>query len=269
MGSQTSLLNIVLCESIPTSVLLSLYKLPSYNTWQQPRSSTTSLPRPYSTSTDMSNAFAAIAAQQQAAAAAAAANPVFYIPASRREEIRAYTVLKIYAVCHPKSAASGSGKTNHWTLSLDIGNGRSVRLDIQPNPQQSHTNGGSKALIVLSLLDYVVTNNAVRHDAVSVTYSRPVSWYIDYLASGGRFKYALCHSPRKKSVAERGSPILYNFWLMLERSIASNQNRQDERSHIFGLTPNLLGLQLVSTSRRDMDMTQRHLVPHIRLATHF
>jgi hypothetical protein len=115
---------------------------------------------------------------------------VFYIPASRREEIRAYTVLKIYAVCHPKSAASGSGKTNHWTLSLDIGNGRSVRLDIQPNSQQPHTNGGSKALIVLSLLDYVVTNNAVRHDAVSVTCSRPVSWYIEYLASGGRFKYA-------------------------------------------------------------------------------
>jgi hypothetical protein len=82
MGSQTSLLNIVLCESIPTSVLLSLYKLPSYNTWQQPRSSTTSLPRPYLTSTDMSNAFAAIAAQQQAAAAAAAAaaaNPVCFI----------------------------------------------------------------------------------------------------------------------------------------------------------------------------------------------
>jgi hypothetical protein len=77
------------------------------------------------------------------------------------------------------------------------------------------------------------------------------------------------HSPRKKSVAERGSPILYNFWLMLERSIASNQNRQAERSHIFGLTPNLLGLQLVSTSCRDVDMTQRHLVPHIRLATHF
>lgn len=131
-----------------------------------------------------------IAAQQQAAAAAAAANPVLYVPASARDEIRTYNVLKIYAVCHPKSAASGTGKTNHWTLSFDVGNGQGVRLDIQPNPLQTHTNGGMKAQIIVSRLNYVVTNNAERYDPVSVTYSRPVSWYIDYLASGGRFRYA-------------------------------------------------------------------------------
>jgi hypothetical protein len=109
---------------------------------------------------------------------------------SARDEIRTYNVLKIYAVCHPKSAASGTGKTNHWTLSFDVGNGQGVRLDIQPNPLQTHTNGGMKAQIIVSRLNYVVTNNAERYDPVSVTYSRPVSWYIDYLASGGRFRYA-------------------------------------------------------------------------------
>ncbi|OCK83771.1 hypothetical protein K432DRAFT_401764 [Lepidopterella palustris CBS 459.81] len=142
-------------------------------------------------STENSNLFAQIAAQQQAAAAAAAAaNPVSYIPASKRDEIRAQTVLKIYAVCHPVTPASGTGKTNHWTLSFDIGSGRGVRLDLQPNPQQPHTNGGSKAYIIISLLDYVVTSNAVRYDPVSVTYQRTVGWYIDYFASGGRFRYA-------------------------------------------------------------------------------
>lgn len=137
-----------------------------------------------------SNLFAQIAAEQQAAAAAAAANPVSYVPASGRDEIRAKMVLKVYAVCHPMTATSGNGKTNHWTLSFDIGNGQGVRLDIQPNPQRPHTNGGDKAHIVLSLLNYVVTRSAERYDAVSVTYQRPVSWYIDYLASAGRFRYA-------------------------------------------------------------------------------
>jgi len=88
------------------------------------------------------------------------------------------------------TVTSGNGKTNHWTLSFDVGNGRGVRLDIGPNPQQTHTNGGGKAWIVLSSLEYLVTRNAKRYDLIAVTYLRPIGWYMDYLASGGRFQYA-------------------------------------------------------------------------------
>lgn len=133
------------------------------------------------------NPLAQLAAQQRAAAAAA--NPVFYVPASERDQIRGYFVLKVYAVCHPKTSDSESGETNHWTLSFDIGNGESVGLDIQPDLSKSYTNGGFKASVIISYPECVVTNNA-RKDLVSVTYSRPVGWYVDYLASAGRFKYA-------------------------------------------------------------------------------
>ncbi|KAF2676660.1 hypothetical protein K458DRAFT_492313 [Lentithecium fluviatile CBS 122367] len=136
-----------------------------------------------------SNLFAQIAAQQQAALAAAAANPVTYVPASKTNEIREKLVLKIYAVCHPIMTTSGTGKTNHWTLSFDVGNRQGVRVDIQPDPRQHAANGGNKAYVIVSLLDYLITNKAERADPVSVTYQRSVGWYVDYLASGGRFKY--------------------------------------------------------------------------------
>ncbi|KAF1962483.1 hypothetical protein CC80DRAFT_161789 [Byssothecium circinans] len=135
------------------------------------------------------NLLAQIAAQQQAAAAAAAANPVSYIPTRNKDWIREQKVLSICAVCHPLTATSGTGKTNHWTLSFDIGNGQGIGFDIQPNYQQTHTGGGMKAFVVSSF-DYVVTPNAERSDLVKVTHSRPVSFYIDYLASRGRFRYA-------------------------------------------------------------------------------
>jgi hypothetical protein len=112
------------------------------------------------------------------------------VPASKKDELLAYTVQRIYAVCHPITRTSGTGQTTHWTLTFDVGEGKSVRMDIQPNPQQPHTNGGDKAYVILSLLDYLITSHAERHDLVSVTYGRPVSWYVDYLSTGGRFKYA-------------------------------------------------------------------------------
>jgi hypothetical protein len=140
----------------------------------------------------MSNLFAQIAAQQQAAAAAAA-NPVSYVPASRRDVIRAYPVLRLLAVCHPPTTTTGgTGITNHWTLTFEVSDSKSVRLDIQPNPNPSqiHTNGGQKAYVIVSELEYLVTTHAVRFDIVSVTYQRTVGWYIDYFAAGGRFRYA-------------------------------------------------------------------------------
>lgn len=97
---------------------------------------------------------------------------------------------KIYFVCHPLTAAVAAGGTNHWTMSLDVGDGQGVRFDLQPNPQQTHTNGGSKAHLIVSHLSYVVTQHAVRSDPVSVTYSRTVGWLIDYLISAGRLRYA-------------------------------------------------------------------------------
>ncbi|KAF1850956.1 uncharacterized protein K460DRAFT_400990 [Cucurbitaria berberidis CBS 394.84] len=142
-------------------------------------------------SNQISELFAQIAAQQRAAAATAAANPVSYIPRSKKEEIRAQLVLKIYAICHPMSDDSGNGATNHWTLSFDIGNGHGVSLNAQPNPQQPpHTSGGDKALITVSETKYVVPVDAIRDGLISVMHSRPVSWYIEYLASKGRFRYA-------------------------------------------------------------------------------
>lgn len=140
----------------------------------------------------MSNLFAQIAAQQQAAAAAATANPVSYVPPSRRDAIRAYPVLRLLAVCHqPTTIAGGTGKTNHWTLTFDVGDNTSVRLDIQPNSSiPLHTNGGQRAQVIVSELNYLLTTHAVRYDIVSVSFQRNVGWYIDYFAAGGRFRYA-------------------------------------------------------------------------------
>jgi hypothetical protein len=126
-----------------------------------------------------SNPLALLAAQQRAAREASAANPVSYVPASKKDEILAYTVQRIYTVCHPITPTSGNGQTNHWTLALDVGEGKSVGMDVQPNPQQPHTNGGDKAFVILSLLDHLITSDAERHDLVSVTYGRPVGWYVD------------------------------------------------------------------------------------------
>ncbi|KAH9861418.1 hypothetical protein J1614_011164 [Plenodomus biglobosus] len=121
---------------------------------------------------------------------AALANPISYVPPSKKDEILAYTVQRIYAVCQPITRTSGNGQTNHWTLTFDVGEGKSVGMDVQPNPQQPHTNGGDKAHVIVSLLDYLITIEAERCDAVSVTHGRTVGWYTDYLSTDGRFKYA-------------------------------------------------------------------------------
>ncbi|KAF2641395.1 hypothetical protein P280DRAFT_517598 [Massarina eburnea CBS 473.64] len=134
------------------------------------------------------NLFAQIAAQQQAAAASA--SPVSYILPSNKDWIRAQNVLKIYVVCHPITCTSGNGTTNHWTLVFDIGDGRSVEMNAQPDPQRPYINGGMKASIVISSLSYVVPSVAVRCDSVQVAHSRTVGFYVDYLESGGHFRYA-------------------------------------------------------------------------------
>lgn len=136
------------------------------------------------------NPLALIAAQQRAAREAAAAKPISYVPASKKDEILARTVQGIYAICHPISPTSGNGQTNHWTLIFDIGGGESVSMDVQPNPAQPHANGGDKAFVILSFLDHLIPTHAERYELVSVTYRRPVGWYVDYLSTTGRFKYA-------------------------------------------------------------------------------
>ncbi|KAF2650735.1 hypothetical protein K491DRAFT_608304, partial [Lophiostoma macrostomum CBS 122681] len=50
--------------------------------------------------------------------------------------------------------------------------------------------GGSKASVIISLVDCVVANDALRQDSISVTNKQPVGWFIDYLATKGRFRYA-------------------------------------------------------------------------------
>ncbi|KAH7406412.1 hypothetical protein DE146DRAFT_786260 [Phaeosphaeria sp. MPI-PUGE-AT-0046c] len=140
------------------------------------------------------NPLALIAAQQRAAREAATAKPISYVPPSKKGEILGYTVERIYAVCHPVSPTSGSGETNHWTMKFDVGEGKSVSLDIQPDPRRPHTNGGFKACVIVSLLGDHITVSAERYDLVSVTYGRPVSWYIDYFASAKRFRYAFAPS---------------------------------------------------------------------------
>lgn len=92
-----------------------------------------------------SNPLARLAAQQRAAREATTAEPISYVPVAKKDEILVYTVQRIYAICRPVSGTSETGETNHWTLTFDVGEGTSVRMDVQPNPQQPHTNGGFKA----------------------------------------------------------------------------------------------------------------------------
>ena len=139
---------------------------------------------------NMTSQWAQLVAAQNARNAAMASNPISYIPASMRQEIREKTVLKVFVVCDSITPRSGDGTTNHWTFAFDVDNGQSVRLDVQPDYNQRQPNGSMKSSVIVSwLADYVVPECAERADPVSVTRSRSLGWYIDCLQDGGRFKY--------------------------------------------------------------------------------
>lgn len=114
--------------------------------------------------------------------------PVQYIPANQKDYIRGLQVLEFSADAH---RVSSGAKTNHWALYLAIGNGQSVRIDVQPNPQRAATTiqGGSKANLLISLLRYPKSNSVNHSEDIGVAPGLLVGHVVDYLVQSGRDRY--------------------------------------------------------------------------------
>ncbi|KAF2236055.1 hypothetical protein EV356DRAFT_83294 [Viridothelium virens] len=118
--------------------------------------------------------------------------PVKYVPADRKDEIRAKSVLCVHAVAHPKGPGPHPGGfTNHWCLYLQTGADESVEIDVQPNPQQRGTAipGGSKADVIASLLPFPIFANAVHYKTMAVPAGLVVAQVLDSLVQHGHDKY--------------------------------------------------------------------------------
>jgi hypothetical protein len=80
---------------------------------------------------------------------------------------------------------------NHWCLYLQVGETQSVRIDVVPSYTQPSTilQGGSKANIVISYLEYVVSNSATCTCTMAVCSDLKVGWVLDLFINSGRHKY--------------------------------------------------------------------------------
>ncbi|KAH8429177.1 uncharacterized protein LDX57_006846 [Aspergillus melleus] len=91
------------------------------------------------------------------------------------------------AVGHDRLPKGG----NHWCLYLRVGESRSVRVDITPSyvvPSISIP-GGSKANMIVSLLDYGVSRSAQKVVKLDVPRGKTVREFVDLLIQHGRHKY--------------------------------------------------------------------------------
>lgn len=118
--------------------------------------------------------------------------PVKYIPASQKDAIRDRPVAHIKAAAHEKTPGPyEGGVTNHWCLYLQTGEQEAVQIDVQPNPQQPATvvQGGSKADVIVSLLQCTTPQNVVHHSKMTVPAGLVVAHVVDYIMQHGRHRY--------------------------------------------------------------------------------
>lgn len=132
-------------------------------------------------------------AAQEKADAAAAVDPVSYSydPASRRNFIRECPVKRLFAVCHSTENPPDDDlyPTNHWTLTLAIGNNKGISLDVTHSDIELHPSGRPKAQVVVSELTTLLTDDLPQSCSITVIGERSVGWYINYLVECGCFKW--------------------------------------------------------------------------------
>ncbi|KAL2816597.1 hypothetical protein BDW59DRAFT_9544 [Aspergillus cavernicola] len=113
--------------------------------------------------------------------------PLIFIPAGQQNEILHLPVWSLHAVCHERLPQGG----NHWSLYLGVGEPRSVHLDITPSytiPDVSIP-GGSKAYMVLSLLEEGIPAFAQKSVRLDVPHGKIVQDFVNLLIDHGRQKY--------------------------------------------------------------------------------
>jgi hypothetical protein len=120
--------------------------------------------------------------------------PIKYIPASKKAEIRAKLVYALHAIAHSQIPGPYSGdRTNHWCVYLHTSEGEGDEtfcINAIPNPQQAGTTipGGSKADVIVSLFHGPIED--VTHKVtMAVTEGLTVGHIIDLLAQHGREMY--------------------------------------------------------------------------------
>ena len=113
--------------------------------------------------------------------------PVKYIPAGHADFMRDLVVWQIYAVAH-EPLPDGA---NHWCFYLQVGEAHSVRIDVTPDYNQAGTvlQGGYKANIVVSYLEYLYSNSAQHAAAMAVCPDLKVEHVLDYIIASNRHQY--------------------------------------------------------------------------------
>jgi hypothetical protein len=115
---------------------------------------------------------------------------VQYIPPSRKDTIRQKQVSMIRAVGHERIPWN-TRFTNHWCLYLETSPNTSVRLDMTPTYTYPSTvvTGGSKGTLIVSELNYVVSQHAKKIILIQPTQGLRVSHIVDALMLAGHDRY--------------------------------------------------------------------------------
>ncbi|KAJ5683339.1 hypothetical protein N7462_006504 [Penicillium macrosclerotiorum] len=113
--------------------------------------------------------------------------PLLFVPAGQQNEIMAKVIWWVDAACHERLPKGG----NHWCLYLRVGENLSVCIDITPSYTVPSTliPGGSKANMIVSLLDYAISPSAQKIVKFDVMHGTKVGEFIDLFIQHGRHKY--------------------------------------------------------------------------------
>lgn len=119
--------------------------------------------------------------------------PIQYVPANEKDGIRAKEVTNILAAAHEREPEPYQGSlTNHWCLYLQNGQSGSVCIDNPPSgPKGTVVPGGSKAVLLVSLLSSPVSTNAQHVNYIRTSTGLTAGHVIDLLLQQGREKHEL------------------------------------------------------------------------------
>ncbi|PWY80793.1 hypothetical protein BO94DRAFT_537003 [Aspergillus sclerotioniger CBS 115572] len=113
-------------------------------------------------------------------------HPIHFIPATRQAHILATPITSARAVGHTQE-----GGTNHWCFYLETSPSTSIQLDCQPSHSITSTEipGGSKAFVIISELDRLLSHDAETEFRLDVVPGLTVTKIIEHLTDHGRHNY--------------------------------------------------------------------------------
>ena len=115
--------------------------------------------------------------------------PVVYVPAPNKDQVRNLLVHGIYAVSHETIPIPGGA--NHWCLYFRTSKHESVRVDMTPSHIQPSTvlSGGSKGNMIISYPQSPWSNSVTCVVSMSVCENLTVGFQLDYLIASNRHRY--------------------------------------------------------------------------------